>query len=192
VTLTTPAGQLHHYMRSYKRGHVEARREHSRVVASLLARFLAGHRHCIAGVAGRRWFGVVVVPSSRAHPGPHPLETALGRLGWQETMISPLCRGPGQLGHLKASDDAYRVTRRVVGMALLLIDDTMTSSAHMQSAASALQIAGAEVVAAVPVARYLDPVRGKEPVRALLARAGAATYDFETCCIEHETPLRQW
>jgi orotate phosphoribosyltransferase len=75
-------------------------------------------------------------------------------------------------------------------MNVLLIDDTMTTGAHVQSAASALMLAGATVVAAVPIGRYLNPVRGKEPVRELLAKAKAEVYDFEECCLEHASRLQ--
>jgi predicted amidophosphoribosyltransferase len=190
VSLSTPDEQLHEYLREYKRSrHPEVRREFSHRVAAVLARFLATHGRCIRRVAGCSWSAVTVVPSSSDRPGLHPLETALGRLGWREPMLRPLCRGPGQLADGRASDDGYRVTMDVSGMELLLVDDVMASGARLQSAASALQLAGATVVAAVPVARSLDPDRGDEPVRELLARAGASPFDFAECCLEDEDAL---
>ena len=170
VSLGSPDEQLHEYLREYKRSrHPDVRREHSRRVASLLARFLATHGRCIERAAGGSWSAVVVVPSSADRPGPHPLVTALGRLG------------PGM-----ASDDGYRVTGDVSGRALLLVDDVLASGARLQSAASALQLAGAAVVAAVPVARSLDPLSPSEPVGELLARAGASPFDFDECCLEDD------
>jgi predicted amidophosphoribosyltransferase len=187
VSLGTPDEQLHEYLREYKRSrHPDVRREHSQRVASLLARFLATHGRCIERAAGGSWSAVVVVPSSADRPGPHPLETALGRLGWREPLIRPLCRGPGRLGRGMASDDGYRVTGDVSGRALLLVDDVLASGARLQSAASALQLAGAAVVAAVPVARSLDPLSPGEPVGELLARAGASPFDFDECCLEDD------
>ncbi|HEY4024905.1 MAG TPA: phosphoribosyltransferase [Candidatus Dormibacteraeota bacterium] len=187
VSLSTPDEQLHEYLREYKRSrHPDVRREFSHRIAALLARFLATHGSCIRRVAGSSWSAVAVVPSSADRPGLHPLETALGRLGWQEPMIRPLCRGPGRLDDGRASDDGYRVTTDVSGMALLLVDDALVSGARLQSAASALQLAGATVVAGVPVARSVDPACGEEPVQELLARAGASPFDFDECCLEDE------
>jgi hypothetical protein len=190
VSLSTPDEQLHEYLREYKRSrHPEVRREFSHRVASLLARFLDTHGRCVERVAGRSWSAVAVVPSGVDRPGLHPLETALGRIGWQDPLVRPLCRGPGPLAAGTASDDGYRVTMDVAGMALLLVDDVMASGARLQSAASALQLAGATVVAGVPVARSLDPARGDELVPELLARAGASPFDFDECCLEDEPTL---
>lgn len=76
----------------------------------------------------------------------------------------------------------------VVGTAFLLVDDTLTSSARLQSAASALQLAGADVVAAVTVGRYLNPERSQTDLQ-LLARARAAPFRFDECCLERPDPL---
>jgi hypothetical protein len=152
-------------------------------VGSLLAGFAALHGPCIRRAAGRRWSDVTFVPSSRDDERePHPLLTAAGRVGLR--MAQTLCRGPGPLDAMTASDDGYRVVSEVEGRALLLVEDVFDSGARLQSAASALQLAGADVVAAVTVTRVVDPERGTA-VQDLLARATAAEFDFGECCLEH-------
>src|SRR5256885_10207155 len=48
VSLSTPDSQLHFHLREYKRNRSpEVRRDSSRFVAALLARFLATHKRCI-------------------------------------------------------------------------------------------------------------------------------------------------
>ena len=68
-----------------------------------------------------------------------------------------LAKGVEQLGHMHASDNGYQVTKDVARLRVLLVDDTFTIGARVQSAASALQNAGAHVVAAVVAGRVIDP-----------------------------------
>ncbi len=79
-----------------------------------------------------------------------------------------------------ASDEGYRVTQSVCGKSILLIDDTFTTGARLQSAASALQLAGADVVAAVVIGRVINP----EFSGALWERVSKMPFSFETCCLE--------
>jgi hypothetical protein len=63
----------------------------------------------------------------------------------------------------------------------------------MHSAASALQLAGADVVAAVPVGRLLDPEQ-KEVTDRFMARARAKPFSFRECCLEgvDRAPSSPW
>ena len=63
---------------------------------------------------------------------------------------------------------------------MLLVDNTFTSGARGQSAASALQLAGAHVVAMVPVGRYVRPDYSPT-TQAFWDDARATRFDFETC-----------
>jgi hypothetical protein len=183
ISLATPDGQLYHYLRDYKSdsAHVEVRRDFAPKVASLLMRFVADHRLCIRRVARRPWSEITLVPSSKDDTQQHPLETALENMGLKT--VRTLCRGPGPLGPMVASDDGYRPATKVAGKALLLVDDTYNTGARMHSAASALQLAGADVVAAVPVGRLLDPEQ-KELTEGFMARARAKPFSFRECCLE--------
>jgi hypothetical protein len=184
ISLSPLDGRLYRTLSNYARSpHVDVRREAARQVASLIVRFVGGHGRCIRRAAGRHWSAITVVPSSSNRPGPHPLETALEGVGW--TLARVLHRGPGRLGDLKASDNGFVASETVAEKSLLLVDDVINTTARLQSAASALRLAGADVVAAVAVARLLNP-KYREPVRELLARARAAPFDFSECCLEHE------
>jgi orotate phosphoribosyltransferase len=58
--------------------------------------------------------------------------------------------------HRHGSDQTFDVQVPVAGREVLLIDDTFTSGAEVQSAASALHLRGAYVTAVVVIGRYLD------------------------------------
>jgi len=75
----------------------------------------------------------------------------------------------------------------------LLVDDTYNTGARLHSAASALQLAGADVVAAVPIGRLLDPGQ-KEATQRFMARARAAPFSFRECCLEEvdKAPSSPW
>ena len=182
VSLVTPTGQLYQLLRDYKVSpYPDVRREFAPKVASLLIRFITDHRRCIRRVAGRAWSEITVVPSSRDDPHRHALETALEGMGLKTART--LYRGPGLLGPMVVSEDGYRPLSKVDGKALLLVDDTYNTGARLHSAASALQRAGADVVAAVPIGRLLDPGQ-KEVTKRFLARVGARPFSFDECCLE--------
>jgi hypothetical protein len=67
-------------------------------------------------------------------------------------------------------------------MSVLLVDDTFTSGARGQSAASALQLAGAHVVAMVPVGRYIRP-DFSPMTQTFWDDARRTRFDFESCCL---------
>ena len=66
---------------------------------------------------------------------------------------------------------------------MLLIDDTYTSGATVQSAASALQMAGAKVVAVVVVGRYVKPDFNYR-TQALWDEVSSEVFSFGSCCLE--------
>jgi len=75
-----------------------------------------------------------------------------------ETVRAEPAAGPSLVKHNQARDDGFFITRNVAGERVLLIDDVTTSGSAFQSAASALHAAGARVVAAAPIGRYVKPV----------------------------------
>lgn len=185
VTLCEAMGQMHHVLRSYKDSPEAGVRARMRLrIAALLYRFLATHRNCIINAAGRDWDVITTVPSSTGRAGTHPLELVIQHVPPVEQEHATLLRrGAGQLGHNRASDDGYEVVDDVTGMAVLLVDDTFTSGARGQSAASALQLAGAHVVAMVPVGRYIRPDYSPT-TQTFWDNARATRFDFETCCLD--------
>ena len=185
ISLYEIHGQLHHVLRNYKDGYTEEQRSALRLrVTALLWRFLSSHEDHIAEAGGGRWDLITSVPSSGPREGQHPLERVLALAPpLAEQYGSTLERGDGPLGHNQASDTGYTVTGEVNGANVLLVDDTFTSGARIQSAASALTLAGANVVAAVPIGRVINPSFSPEAAE-LWETARGARFDFEVCCLE--------
>lgn len=183
ISLYEVGHQLHYQLRNYKDGSSAIARDFLIKTAAMLGYFLQLHSECIAGAAGGPWDVITSVPSSTERKGEHPLVRAINLLpDVRDEYESLLERGEGPIGHLLASDEGYRPLRTLTGERVLLIDDTFTSGARAQSAASALSIAGATVTAIVPIGRVISPGFSPE-VAAYWKRQGASVFDFNTCCI---------
>ena len=161
VSLYRPGGTMHQALRGYKDGPPATRAVLSRRVGALLARFLWEHGPRIAPAG---WDGLIVVPSTTGRPGGHPLETALAEVGAVAAQLWPgaLRRGTGGVGHREAGDGAFALGEGtdMAGARVVLLDDTWTTGARAQSAASALAAGGAEVGAVVVLGRVVTPVAG--------------------------------
>ena len=68
---------------------------------------------------------------------------------------------------------------------MLLVDDTFTTGAEVQSAASALQAAGATISAAVVIGRYINP-DFSQATQNLWEQAQSRPFRFERCCLCEE------
>jgi predicted amidophosphoribosyltransferase len=178
VTLAARMGPMHYLLRKYKDGSTELQRRLRPRVAALLARFLQHHGSCVGA-----WDTITVVPSSVGRTGLHPLAETI-------SMVAELAATPAELlrasdrpaRHLAASDQGFTVTAQVRGLRVLHVDDTLTSGAELQSAASALQAAGATIPAAVVLGRYLDP-DFNQAAADLWQRARARHFTFDRCCL---------
>jgi hypothetical protein len=154
VALVTGASPLYRALRQYKSGEPAVARRQRVRLGALLRAFTDLHLGCLAptGVDA-----VTVVPSGdRRRPPPHPLvEVSRAALAHP---VAPLLRAvEPTLEHGHPSTDAYRTTRAVTGMAVLLLDDVYTTGAHLQSAAIALLAGGARAVHPLVVGRYVGP-----------------------------------
>lgn len=185
ISLTHGTGQLHFILRMYKRSpRPRDRQIHSASVVALVGRFLRDHGPCIADVAEGTWDVITTVPSTTATTDPHQLEIAFSMYEpLHEQHRTLLRRGPGQLDHNLASDTGHEVIEDVSGLRVLIVDDTFTSGARSQSAASALHLAGATVVAIVPIGRYINPDFGTH-VRSYWDEQRRTPFDFGVCCLE--------
>jgi hypothetical protein len=153
ISLYQGLDQLHHVLRNYKDGRTDEVRDPLGMrVSATLGRFLRDHEACISGAA--EFDLVTAVPSAkRSHP--HPLEEAILRVRsladrFQRTLD---VRSAG-IDHGKATDTGFEVTVTLSDATVLLVDDTFTTGAALQSAASALYLAGAADVAAVTIGRF--------------------------------------
>jgi adenine/guanine phosphoribosyltransferase-like PRPP-binding protein len=184
LSLYAIPGGLHATLRRYKDGGAAAdRRRHTTFVASLLARFLFDHGDCLQSGRAGEWDFITTVPST-GRPGPHPLEGAVGLVPWlaaqhRETLV----RGTGTMGHNVACDTGFVAAPDVRGSRILLVDDTFTTGARAQSAASALQLAGARVIAVMPIGRVIDPSHGEHALAYWTSRS-RELFDFGRCCLE--------
>ncbi len=178
ISLTTKDGQFYHVLKSYKNW--GGTQENRLQMAALYARFIDEHGGHIRADAGADWNVVTIVPSSGERHGPHPLENVIKitpNLGKQYQPL--LGKGTEKIENREATDNGYQPITDVHGMRVLLIDDTFTRGAHVQSAASALQIGGGQVIAAVVAGRIMNP--GYGTAQALLDKQRAKGFAFDKC-----------
>src|SRR4029450_5680671 len=91
--------------------------------------------------------------------------------------------GSATISHNHADDEGFVPAGEVRGRRALLVDGTFTTGARLQSAASALQLAGARVVAAVAIGRVVTVAWSAETER-LWRQARRESFSFEICCME--------
>jgi hypothetical protein len=185
ISLYTLNSQLWHVLRHYKDGSGTSAELLAMQVAAIIARFTALHLPCVSTLLGGEPAVVTSVPSTRPQPRPgrHPLETAVTRVGVLAARYAPLLRrGPALVDHNRADDHAFVVPRRLGGERVLLFDDTLTTGARVQSAASALLLNGAAAVAAVVVGRVINP-EWNENCRRIWDEARATQFSFDQCCL---------
>jgi len=183
ISLTEVLGQLHYQLRNYKGAESQMQRDFLIRTAAILGYFLHQHADCIAEAAGGGWDVITSVPSSTERAGEHPLMRAIRAVGNLREQYEPLLRrGETQTGHNTASDVGFVPLRELGGERVLLIDDTFTSGARAQSAASALSLAGASVAAIVPIGRVISP-EFNETTAAYWKRQSALEFDFDVCCL---------
>lgn len=178
--------QLHYVLRQYKEDRdSQVRRRFSMQLAALMARFLRSHTQHVTTASGdHAWNGVTVVPSSKARAGRHPLIDVLDMVGvLQPIYLDALTPGPVATGHRAADDRGFTASAAVRGRSLLLVDDTFTTGARLQSAASALQLGGAHVVAALVIGRVITP-EFSAAAKNLWEKARATPFTFDHCCLE--------
>jgi hypothetical protein len=152
---------------------VEARQRFDTIVRALLRAFLLQHAPRLEGALGGPIDVVALVPSTH-RPGPSPLALVAG-LGDEVVHLLPAARwapallrraGPGNgrppVAHMRPDPAAFTVPppdrAGLRGVRVLLLDDTYVSGARSQSAAAALQRAGARAVIG-PLGRVLRPGR---------------------------------
>lgn len=165
---------LYTVLLGYKESPVaEARARFGALVRRLVGAFLLDDGAELEATAGGPIGLVALVPSTH-RPGPAALGLVAG-LGGTAAGVFPgarwapdlLCRaarrgGSPPLAHMRPHPAAFMVRAHecaaIAGARVLLLDDTYVSGARSQSAAAALQLAGARPVIA-PLGRVLRPDR---------------------------------
>jgi hypothetical protein len=176
--------QLHHVLAGYKRLAGEPARRFTVELAAVLWRHLAIHERCVAAAANVDRFALVTtVPSGDPARDEHqPLRRIVGELTGptRERYERLLRRTDVPTNPRQFQPDKYAATRPLAGEAVLLIDDTWTTGASAQSAASALKAAGAATVAIVVIGRHLNREWHHNDRR--LSRL-ARPFDWQTCAL---------
>ncbi len=153
VALVTARTPLYRALRQYKSGEPTIAARQQARLASLIERFFARHRDCIAPDGLDM---TVVVPSARGgRPSPHPLSAVIAATTSLPDLLEALAPGTAQVDHRHPSDLGYRAKVDVEGSRVLLVDDVYTSGAHLQSAAAALFEAGAREVRPIVLGRFV-------------------------------------
>lgn len=187
ISLYAIPGGLHAALRRYKDGRCRSQQERDlQAVGQLVARFLERHQACVTE-SGCGFDLLTTVPSSAGRPGRHPLALAVGADPWlaaryRETLVA----GRARLGHARASDHGFELSRPVSGARVVLLDDTLTTGARAQSAASVLRSHGALVLAIVVVGRVVNPAHSPL-ARHWWRQHAMAPFDLDRCCLEGPT-----
>jgi hypothetical protein len=190
ISLITEDSHLYSILRWYKSGRPSAALQ-SRRIAALLAVFLREHLHCLAPAGIDT---VLVVPSlNGSRPPPHPLVDVLGMVTALPAALDCLRSGPGTADHRLAARDAVSCTQRLTGRSVLLVDDTYTSGAHLQSTAYAVWESGAAEIHPLVVGRYLSSVYPMS--HEVLEWAGKHPWDPARCIhclpVDKDRPSRE-
>ena len=162
ISLCIRGSALHAALRGYKDGTQQRVRDlHAHRLAALVDDFLDVHEACVAVAAKtRRFDAITVVPSSS--PVRDELRPNLRRLAAElatstssrhvrlltATGAAPTTGGFHHRRYLASSDAA--------GQRILLLEDTWVTGSRAQSAAAALQAAGAVAVAVVAMGRFVN------------------------------------
>ncbi|NAS22063.1 hypothetical protein GT755_10245 [Herbidospora sp. NEAU-GS84] len=162
------------------------------ILGAIIDRFYQAHATCLREMSGSDFDVVAVIPSTRPTPvrAIHPLVGVVKMVqsfrGIRQILLE---RGTGRIGRSEPADDAF-VTgplAPVAGKTVLLVDDILTTGAHVQSAASTLRLKGATCVVALVIGRIIDTKFNDNKVR-IWQKAEQEPFDFERCCVEGAHP----
>ena len=121
------------------------------------------------------------MPSTRGRSGIHPLQALVApSLGLRQvSVIASQLYGADERSF---RSDRFSLTKNERLSRPLLIDDTWTTGARIQSLAHALKRAGADSVVAVVLGRHVNP--DFEPSKRLIARIRGKSFDMDHCVLE--------
>lgn len=155
-------------------------------VTSLVSLGVRAHFDCAEihlGGALTKW---ATVPSTKTVPSDHPLRSQIltPLLGAEHEIVvaaTDAAKGKSESERRELDTSLYDVSSEIpAGTRVLLIDDTWTTGGHIQSVAKALKQAGAERVAALCVARYMDQADAKTK-HVLVQHFSDRPYDPDLC-----------
>jgi hypothetical protein len=155
-------------------------------VTSLVSLAVRGHFDCAGALLGGKLTKWATVPSLKMIGSVHPLRSKIltPMLGeqYEIEVVATDVAGNKTEKERRALDPSYYAVKTKVpqGTRVLLIDDTWTTGGHIQSVAKALKQAGAEKVAALSVARWMDQGDPRTK-RVLVEHFRDRPYDPDVC-----------
>ncbi|SCE63532.1 hypothetical protein GA0070558_10129 [Micromonospora haikouensis] len=177
----SPRTWQHHYnLRTYK-GTARSEQARRSLLAVLLL-FLRDHLGCVATRTGAPPTHVITVPSTR-RPGVHPLTDLVGsrlHLPWIDSTVNP-SYGPDD-HDFHADWFAPALPSSSSPIHALILEDTWTTGARVQSLAYALKVTGVTTVAAIVLGRHVDPTYA--PARRLMDAIAEPVFDPIRCATE--------
>lgn len=182
LTYAVEGGQAYSVLRGYKNPTIQER--YWTAAATWVVWLLGRHGRCAlpgSGIAESK-FSWATVPSVRSgRRGEHPLHDIVRRSWGTHFPETPLALAAGAGGQGRS----YRPIRFIAdpvpaGGHVVLIDDSWTTGANVQSAATALKRAGAAQVSALVLGRLLKDTW--EPTRHFIERGGLRSpFDPAAC-----------
>jgi predicted amidophosphoribosyltransferase len=176
--------QLHHVLATYKRSHGLTAHRFEIELAAVIWRFLRQHEGCLARAVDADGFDAVTTVPSSLHfrDDAHPLHHIVAELvaPARERYSRLLARSAASATTHTFSEDKYEPLADLTGRAVLVIDDTWTTGANAQAAATALITAGARTVAALVVGRHINRDHGDNDRR---LRALPTPFDWDRCAL---------
>ncbi len=182
ISYSVHFGQLHTVLQQYKRGRENVARPLQLQLAAVLWRFIAAHEGCLADAAAADRFDLVTtVPSSdQQRDEKHPLRRIVGEIvePTRDRYQRLLRRSGTPVPERTVDPGKYNPREDLDGENVLLIDDTWTTGANVQSAAAALKTAGADRVGVLVIGRHINEDYQDNAQR---LKALPRTFDWETC-----------
>lgn len=170
IALAVKGEQLATDLWVYKSSRVhEARLRPQLGLAAVLWRWLSLHESCLASASGVDSFPIVTTVPSAVHRYPHPLTTIVSsivritsdryiELLKPSELACDVAHTEHAMNERIMNSQRYVATHTLTGHPepVLIIDDTFTSGAHIQSAAACLSDAGYGPIAALCIGRHFN------------------------------------
>lgn len=185
ISYSTHLGQLHTALFGYKRSSGAVARRFQLELSAVLWRFLRRHESCLAAYMNIDSIDVVTtVPSSSAerdetHPLRHMISSVVEPTSSRYERL--LHRSESNVSDRAVDPTKYAALRELNGETVLLIDDTWTTGANAQSAAGALETAGASSIGAVVIGRHIHDDYGDNAAR---LQGLPRPFDWSRCALE--------
>lgn len=193
ISLAVRGEQLAHELKGYKSQLYSpaTRQQWIYGFGAVLWRWLGQHERCMTTrLAATKFDLVTSVPSTSGRTEVHPLHTVVAdTVEGVGTRYGELLVPDGLgLGRTQSAS-RFRATRDLAGASVLLVDDTWTTGAHLQSGSAALKAAGASEVGVLALGRWLEPnYRAAETGAWLRKHASMKAFSWGSCCLETPAP----